>query len=343
MKKKLLTAAVGMALAAGLGAAQADVKVYGVAHLSLDMLDRNVSTDKGDYFLSSNSSRIGFSASEDLGGGLKALFGAEWQYTMDVGATNISNRDVTVGLQGGFGTIRLGNADDVVKKIGRRVDLFYSEQLGESRAITRTGTGNTTEERIANAIFYSSPKLMDALTLHAEVGVEDSFTSDNRTYALGGMYAAGPLFVGAAYKKVERTAPLNDTSIWRLSGQYKMADWTFSALYQSVSDVNGVSGADRDAYGVGVAYKFGNNTVKAAYYIADDLGSNSDTGAKQLSVGLDHNLSKNTIVYVTYAKTDNDANTNAFGIGGNGHGESAAPTTNGESASGFSIGMRMAF
>lgn len=343
MKKKLLTAAVGMALAAGLGAAQADVKVYGVAHLSLDMLDRNVSTDKGDYFLSSNSSRIGFSASEDLGGGLKALFGAEWQYTMDVGATNISNRDVTVGLQGGFGTIRLGNADDVVKKIGRRVDLFYSEQLGESRAITRTGTGNTTEERIANAIFYSSPKLMDALTLHAEVGVEDSFTSDNRTYALGGMYAAGPLFVGAAYKKVERTAPLNDTSIWRLSGQYKMADWTFSALYQSVSDVNGVSGADRDAYGVGVAYKFGNNTVKAAYYIADDLGSSSDTGAKQLSLGLDHNLSKNTIVYVTYAKTDNDANTNAFGIGGNGHGESAAPTTNGESASGFSIGMRMAF
>ena len=48
MNKKLLVAAVGASLAMAVGAAQADVKVGGLVHMSLDNLDRDNAADKGE-------------------------------------------------------------------------------------------------------------------------------------------------------------------------------------------------------------------------------------------------------------------------------------------------------
>jgi predicted porin len=59
-----------------------------------------------------NGSRWGLRGSEDLGGGLKALFHLESGYNIDSGdqaATNgLFNRQAFVGVAGGFGEIRLG-------------------------------------------------------------------------------------------------------------------------------------------------------------------------------------------------------------------------------------------
>src|SRR3990172_5578159 len=78
MNKKILFAAVGAALAvAPMISAQAEVKVGGLAHVSLDSLDRGTASDTGSLFLSNNSSNINIGASEDLGGGMKAI--AYWE------------------------------------------------------------------------------------------------------------------------------------------------------------------------------------------------------------------------------------------------------------------------
>lgn len=59
-----------------------------------------------------NGSRWGLRGSEDLGGGLKALFHLESGFNMDTGdqaaANGLFNRQAFVGLGGGFGEVRLG-------------------------------------------------------------------------------------------------------------------------------------------------------------------------------------------------------------------------------------------
>ena len=90
MNKKILFAAVGAALAvAPMISAQAEVKVGGLAHVSLDSLDRGTASDTGSLFLSNNSSNINIGASEDLGGGLKAI--AYWETLVNYDAVAIQN------------------------------------------------------------------------------------------------------------------------------------------------------------------------------------------------------------------------------------------------------------
>lgn len=338
MNKKILFAAVGAALAvAPMISAQADVKVGGSAHVSLDSLDQGIATDTGSLFVASNSSNFNMSASEDLGGGMKALFFFETLLIQDAGGVG-GGRNTYVGLNGGFGTVKLGYFDDAMKKVGRSVDLFYNEQLGESRAITRQ---TNWDERMANTIGYESNPT-GGLSFEVQYGVEDAYTNDNKTLALGVSYKAGPLYLAAAHKSIGYTAPLVDGSAIRVVGSYDMGAIKFTGFYQQVSDNSGTTGADRTTMGLGVALKSGNNTFKAQWYQAD-AADNAATanGGDQLSFGIDHNLSKTTIVYATYAKSSNDA-AGTFGIGGNGHGATATPAA-GQDASGISLGMRMKF
>jgi len=337
MNKKILFAAVGAALAvAPMISAQAEVKVGGQAHLSLDNLDRGTTSDTGKWFLSNNSSNIYVHATEDLGGGLKAV--GHWESTvmLDTSATPAGDRNKYVGLQGGFGRVIMGHHDDPVKQAGRSVDLFYNEQLGESRAITRQSRW---DERIAQSIRYDSND-MGGLSFSAQMGVEDSFTTDNRITALGVSYKAGPLYLAGAYKSIDLSATTDTTGL-RIVGSYSMGAIKFVGFYQAVSDVGGVSGTDQDTMGLGVAFKAGNNTFKAQWYQVDETASGANNGATQTSIGLDHHLSKKTTIYATYAKTSNDSAA-TYGVGGNGHSEVATPAA-GVDASGFSLGMKMKF
>jgi len=83
MKQKMIALAVAAALAAPL-AAQAEssnVIVYGRIHASADFVDNGNSvanTDSSGLMFSSNSSRLGFKGTEDLGAGLKAIWGLEF-------------------------------------------------------------------------------------------------------------------------------------------------------------------------------------------------------------------------------------------------------------------------
>ena len=98
MKKSTLAVAVGAALVMA-GAAHAEVSVYGKAHVSIDSLDNG---DKSYIYVSSNSSRIGFKASEDIEGGLKAGFLAEQTITMDGAGTSVFDRETYVEYANGY-------------------------------------------------------------------------------------------------------------------------------------------------------------------------------------------------------------------------------------------------
>lgn len=368
MNKKLLAMAVGAALVAGPAlVAQAEVKLYGHAHMSLDNLDRSNSTDTGEWFVSDNASRFGIRASEDLGGGLKAV--SQFEFLIGAGTSSSNetnsgfgfdrasgglstNRDNYVGLEGGFGRLALGQIDSATKDTGGIADMFYREQLGEGRAITNVGN---MDGRVQSGVHYLSPGF-GGLTFKAQYGVEDRFDPDATQAAVTGTkqlnagvrWTGGPLTVGAAMLQQDNTPTSTLPSPASTKGQRAAAKFdvgggfAVSALWQSVTDIGGVANADRDALGVGTSFKAGNNILKAQWYQIDKANNaTTDNGADMLALGWDHLFSKTVKGYVTYAKTSNDT-AGTFGIGGNGHGQSATPLA-GQDATGYSIGVIVDF
>lgn len=384
MNKKLLAVAVGAALASSPMFANAAATVYGGAHLSVDSLHNgNIGADSDITTLASNSSFIGFKAEEDLGGGMKAIFGAEWQVGFDgtntnganasgnvscgtattgtavatcttqpsaSTATGIANRNVFVGLQGGFGTVRLGNYDDVMKQVGRKVDLFMNEQLGESRALTR-GPGNFMDERLANSVNYETPSF-GGVMITGNYGLENSDNDVAQAYttALGVQYTGGPVYVGAAYKATDPGAGATfGQRAHRISASFSpIKSLRLVGLYQHQTNESAIDGRNRTTWGAGAAFTIGNGTIKGQFYNAGDRGpgaANND-GAHLIAVGYDHALSKTTTVYVTYAQVENET-AGAFSEIGAGHmnpqdAAITAPAAK-KDPRGTSVGIRMSF
>ena len=84
MNKKLITLAIAAAFAPAV--AMADATVYGKVHMSVDSnsgYTTTATTKQNGTEIVSNSSRLGVKGSEDLGGGLTALY--QLETTVSVG------------------------------------------------------------------------------------------------------------------------------------------------------------------------------------------------------------------------------------------------------------------
>lgn len=363
MNKKLLAVAVGAALAASAAVSQADVKVYGVAHVSVDYVDMDLTAPAevtNPWNVADNSSRFGVKVNEDLGGGWSGLAqyeifvnntealttnactNAACTTTTPVDNSVTANRDNWVGIgQKAAGNLLIGRRDSAEKDVGGIADLFTREQLGENRAILNYGGGDT---RNNESVSFESAKF-GPVSFKLQWFANDSQTNTNNGYNANVKVDTKPVTVGVAYWVTENAG--ENTDGYRLAVKAPVGPVTLAALYQQANGIGGTVGADRSAYGVGVAFKFlGSNTVKAQYYVADtadNAAPGTENGANQLSVGYDFAFSKSTLVYVTYTKLTNDANTTAWSIGGNGHGEAYASTVAGGEASGLSFGTRIVF
>ncbi|NDP49311.1 MAG: porin [Sulfuriferula multivorans] len=352
--KKILAIAIATAFAAPAFAATSNVDIYGNLHMSVDYLDNG--NDSGTN-VSSNASSIGFKGSEDLGGGLNAIWQVESQINGDAGSTGgafNSQRDTFVGLSGGFGTMRLGYFDTPTKQLSRKLDLF-NNKIGDSRNVLRsnatTGTGgNAWEERFNNGVRYDTPSFGGfTANVHYSTNFDSTgatATNNNDAYSVGANYANGPLFVGATYQRNNLATPAvppvgftGDETNMRLGAGFNMGDLKLVALYSKSEDQRGTNGADRDVWGVGAGYKLGNGEIKAQYYKAsDEDGSVASTGAKMYAVGYDYNLSKRTQAYVAYSKTKNDSGAQFSAMGGGGHGDNLVSLA-GQDPSAISLGM----
>jgi predicted porin len=115
MKKSLIALAVAGVVSAPAFAATSNVDVYGVMNIAIQDTD----VAGSDMTILDNTSRIGFKGSEDLGGGLKAI----WQIESGLGGNGavIGNNGCTstnaiAGSGAGPDGI-LGNADDVAATV----------------------------------------------------------------------------------------------------------------------------------------------------------------------------------------------------------------------------------
>ena len=150
MNKQLLTAALAAALVVPLSA-NAGMKVYG--HFNVEVAQESSSidsngdglndgADKQGYTVEDNArGRIGVKGSEDLGGGLKGIAGAEWKIDTTQGGQSIGQRAAYAGLKGGFGTFKMGKLKTPYKYYGGvKYDPFVTTNL-EARGNGGMGAG----------------------------------------------------------------------------------------------------------------------------------------------------------------------------------------------------------
>jgi predicted porin len=238
MKHKLLPTMIGAVLAGGMGAAQADITVFG----HIDTAIVNTDTDNGfvntakmptgwnpsfsddvsdfgrttdDTNFKCTTCSIGFKGSEDLGNGLKAIFYIDFQYDMFNRNTgdeknSLTDRDQWLGLAGNFGQIRAGSISTSYKSHGAMIDPLY-RTAAQGRAMglqsfLHTNAGEEGEGRADNTVRWDSPnwngfKVIAHYTLDSDEhdGVGLSGDEDDDGYGIGGQYTNGGILVFADY------------------------------------------------------------------------------------------------------------------------------------------------
>ena len=362
MTKPLLAVAVAAALPA-LAQAQTNVTLSGNFKTGVAQTKySNGATNNGNHTaLADGSSRFIISGSEDLGGGLKALFQVDNRFKVDDGTQSIAGGNTFLGLAGGFGTIRLG-----------KLDLYHNLGLDEfqGRAVAHqhsnegilsyiNGNAIARASRAQNVVRYDLPRLGGLRGGLAwspgAVGTEGAVGDAQKGNAWEAdlAYASGPFTVGAAFwdEKFEgyKTAAAG-TSIgqqsWRVYGAYHFGIVKVGLTYDdSKLKFEGTGDQKRAAWSIPVSAKLGPGTLLFTYSQAADLkvggSKSSDTGARLIALGYDYPLSKRTSLGVSYAAVDNDRNA-TYRYYSLSAGNLSAPVA-GQDQKQFYVGLRHAF
>lgn len=353
MKKSAMMVAVSAALtgACGAAAAQSSVTIYG-------LLDVGIVHESGGAAGSltkvtsgmSHGSRLGFKGTEDLGGGLTALFLLETGFQADTGTLGqgglLFGRQSYVGLSGGFGTVTAGRQYTSQYNTLVLADPFSTGLAGDAKNLMPS-TGNATT-RMDNAIKYLSPayrglsgelvyapgEVAGASTVGRQFGGALSYNDRALSVRLGYHYrnndtltretsAARNLLLAATY----------DFGVLKAHVGYGIDQGVNSASLRNGTNPYGYAIAptgstDSTDLLLGLTVPFGRHTLLVSYIGKNDKQvPNQD--AQQFAFGHRYALSKRTDTYISYAhiKNKNGASytvgscieagsgTNAFNIG----------------------------
>ena len=161
--------------------------------------------------MSAGNSYLGFRGTEDLGGGLKAVFQLEGVVAVDNGAAAgyTFGRNTFVGLDSNFGSVKLGNMDTVFKEYGDTLGILgisSGTPVSSSNILRKVGFGTSNasrfHERRTNSVRYDSPE-----TGGWQAGLQWA-TQENKTTTLGPStttsvgvkYDQGPFYASLAYE-----------------------------------------------------------------------------------------------------------------------------------------------
>ncbi len=352
--KSLIASAVVLTT---VSAAHAQVKtdglleIYGRASFSVDQLD------DGDKYkrmnLSSNASRLGLRGSKKIGE-LTGIWQIEQEIQINLGNTKddtnnrLASRDTFAGLQGGFGTVRVGKFDTPFK-VAREPFNLFGDQLGDMRNLTRVGDAKF-DERLNNMMEYQTPIMggfQAKLAYSFHSGTSATTTSgvdqDEDATSMSVGYKAGNLDATLAYETYgSNTATTGKRDATRAAIAYKLTpELRVMGFYQTADSKTGTKDEGADVTGVGLEYMVTPTVaLKGQYMNRNAKAANAD--AKMYTVGAEYRYDKALRFYASYAYLDNDS---AVKLTPWKEGRTAAPSagTNGKTTSGLSLGMRYDF
>lgn len=269
MRKSILAWAVVGALSIPL-TSQADTILYGSARVSIDYDDQNDDFTNNNWDIVNNSSRLGVLGTEDLGGGLSAIYQYEFGVDLTEGSNWNSNRPKFVGLKGDFGTVSIGTQETPYYHVSGIVDIFNSaktfvttQTLGAGLSFSQDRNFSSGDlVRLDNSLYYSTPDFSGftgeaMLVMNGSCGGESTLCVKEDTNALpdvsndidawniSGKYANGPFFAGLSYFKLEGNDnvlvtviddyPITidlDLDLWTVGLGYNVGPFSFGFIYE---------------------------------------------------------------------------------------------------------------
>lgn len=311
-----ITAAAALALGLATGAqAQSSVSAYGLMDMSVGQF-QNAGADKLWRAQSGNmtTSFFGFKGTEDMGGGLKGVFAFESFMRLDTGDAGRFGgdafwaRSAWVGLQGNFGTTKLGR-NTTPLFVSTLIFNAVGDSFGFSPSIRQLFTPATGSGMLPffgdtgwnNSLAYSSPNFSGlSVNLLGNLG-EGAGTAVGRNIGANVLYFGGPFAATLAAQQVKNSAfgtPAGwegqdtvqvgasyDLKVVKLFGQFTLAH------------TNAAVDTETAIYGVGASVPVGAGKILLQYGNATAERGPVETVSKTLTVGYDYNLSKNTDVY----------------------------------------------
>jgi len=185
--KKTLIAAAALAVA---GVASAQVTLSGTVGMGYQ------SSTAGVAGMTNTDMNFTLSASEDLGGGLKASAAAAYDTTGSTFGSNVLRRNTSVSLGGGFGTISLANT--------RSGSALTSAMVAPTSLPDGMFDSSGIVTRAAVDVFQFTGPNMGVLTpwlVYAEAGADGNGASTVKTTQLGANFASGAIAGQVSFKR----------------------------------------------------------------------------------------------------------------------------------------------
>ncbi|WP_175995313.1 porin [Burkholderia vietnamiensis] len=342
-------------MVAGTAHAQTSVTLYGTIDTSLTYVN-HADGSKNLWALGNSSagnlsgSRWGLKGSEDLGGGLSAIFQLENGFNPSTGGlgqgSRMFGRQAYVGVASNqYGSLTLGRQYDPLIDLVQPITA--DNYFGSAFATAGDVDNYDNSFRVDNAIKYTSPVFagLQFAAMYSLGGVAGS-TGSKQSYSAGVSYTNGPLSLAGGYFYAANANPSAGTrtkwsstsdgtfdgaintgyqsahsiGIARVAGQYMFGAFTVGAGYSnSQYRRDGASVFTKNEH-YNTAQGFLNYQASPALLVGVGYSftkSGGDTAANyhQASLGADYNLSKRTDVYMT-AAYQHASGTTADGAGG---------------------------
>lgn len=341
-----------------------NVQIYGRLNVGLEQVNTTADAKGNDVSttrLSNNRSVLGFHGTEDIGGGVKAIFQIEGTLSPATGAGGLAQRDTRVGLEGPAGTLFLGNWTTSYNNATSSLDPFYPTTagymsiMGNGSAATADNVSDTSsfDRRQQNSLHYWSPN-WNGFSLRLTHGLNEERPASGARpslTSLAAIYERGPWYAVAATEfHHEYQGPnLNDTGS-KLALSYNFGDTRLAVIGEKLKYETMTGTLERKAWYLSATHQMGHHGLRFGIARAGDgngtaplntkigfLRKGPDTGALHATVGYDYNFSKRTSVFVYYTHLHNEKNAvYDFAINGVG-------TSPGATAKGTVLGIRHNF
>ena len=286
--KKLLP----LALACVSAGAFAEPTVYGKANVSFQLADEG---DESVTELKSNASRLGVKGKLKVEGDLdvEGFYKFEYETAVDDGDEVFKQRNIFVGIRGGWGAIKGGHYDTPLKVAQKKVDLFNDLEGDIKNVIT------VNDNRSSNQVNYTTPDSLPVTVSVSYLTAEDETIDDGISASVA--YENSGIYLALAVdKNVEAMTNSNfeESDVLRLVGQFNFGDFQIGALLEDMDR----DGTSTDAAFVSLQYKLGALALKAQAGNSDI----SSEGGQTFSIGGDYKLAKNLKTFVYYTSNTND-------------------------------------
>ena len=326
--KRLLLATGGLFTVAAW--AQSSVTLYGIVDASIQNTGFSRPGAGSMTALTSGhryGTRWGLRGSEDLGGGLRAIFQLEQGVNLDTGTLaqggRAFGRQAYVGIDGGFGTLAFGRISSFHSANFWSIDPFITGYGIASLDSTFSEAGGL---RVDNAILYRTPRLagFQAGYIHSfqANGQEAAGTSANTRFDHAGLnYDSAPLYASLTYSRARFPAASNfkdqqmlhagavyDFKVAKLHAAYGIEKGARSDLVSAVAST--ADGADAKSWMLGTSIPLGPLASKLFASVQKRDGKTQTIGAASFdadrmvyAVGYDYSLSRRTTLYASAAKS----------------------------------------